>query len=162
MINAVTVRELLSYNPETGVFTWNQSVSTQVNRGDVAGHVESNRYRRIQISGVRYLAHRLAWLVSHGEFPPDEIDHINGVRDDNRLSNIRLATKTQNQRNKALGRQNKLGVFGVRWKANGFEAFIKLAGKNVYLGRYGNIFDAACARKTAEIEHGFDANHGAR
>jgi hypothetical protein len=89
------VHELLSYEPRFGYFFW------KINRGsskagDVAGSVCPDGYRLIKVDGKSYKAHRLAWLMTHGEWPAEQIDHINGVRTDNRIVNLREASKKQN------------------------------------------------------------------
>lgn len=122
MLEQTSFREMLSYDPETGVFVWTKSPNSYKN-GDVAGSLDSYGYRRISIFGRFYKAHRLAWFYVHGAWPI-EIDHINGIRDDNRLSNLRPADRfinTQNQRRRCT---NKSGFIGVsysekskKWKA---------------------------------------------
>jgi hypothetical protein len=89
---------LLKYNPDTGVITW-ATTSRHVNAGDVAGYVCPRGYRYISVGGKKQSAHRLAWFLSYGVWPEDQVDHINGDKTDNRLVNLRSATKAQNNRN---------------------------------------------------------------
>lgn len=162
-MDAATLRELLDYDQKTGAFTWRLRTGPNAPQGDRAGCVNGRGNVRIKIRGRFYLAHRLAWLHTHGEWPPHEIDHINGVRSDNRLVNLRLATRSQNQRNIALRRDNKSGVKGVTWhkEAHKWQAQIQVKGRNMYLGRFERLEDAADAYKRAAINlHGDFANLG--
>ncbi|MCK9994454.1 MAG: hypothetical protein Dbin4_02974, partial [Alphaproteobacteria bacterium] len=93
------LKELLHYDPDTGVFTRRVQTSSNARVGDVAGCLHPEGYRHIQIDGKRYAAHRLAWLYMTGEWPTNQLDHLNGVRDDNRWGNLREATHGQNQQN---------------------------------------------------------------
>jgi hypothetical protein len=94
-LTAERLREILGYDPETGLFT--RLVRTgRIRAGEVAGTAHSRGYRSIVIDGRVYLSHRLAWLYVHGEWPPEQIDHINRNRADNRLVNLRAAKQSQN------------------------------------------------------------------
>ena len=87
------LRQLLNYDPDMGAFTWRQGRGP-VRAGGVAGCLTRKGYRRIQIDGQNYMAHRLAWLYMYGSWPPEQIDHINEIKSDNRLDNLRLANQT--------------------------------------------------------------------
>lgn len=114
MLTAERVREVLEYDPETGLFTYLVRVSKCIHVGDVAGSMnKSCGYRMIQIDGVRRTAHRLVWLWMTGEWPADEVDHINHDRTDNRWSNLRAASRVQNRVNTPRSRSNKSGLKGV-------------------------------------------------
>ena len=89
------LKELLSYNPDTGNFTWLVSRG-KAKKNDIAGHLEHTGYISIRIHGKAYLAHRLAWFYVFGGFPDSDLDHVNGVRTDNSMNNLRIATKPQN------------------------------------------------------------------
>lgn len=108
------LKELLSYNPETGIFTRLSARSGQ-DKGSVAGGLNDQGYVKISIDNKIYRAHRLAWLYMTGEWPEDQIDHINNIRSDNRFSNIRQATHSENNRNTGLSISNKSGSKGVSW-----------------------------------------------
>src|SRR5690349_20811660 len=113
------VRQVLSYDAITGQFTWRVSKGLRVRAGGNAGFVAQGAntgYVIIGIDGRQYRAHRLAWFYVTGEWPPDEIDHINGNRADNRWANLRPATVAENQRNRAKSKRNTSGYKGVYWK----------------------------------------------
>ncbi len=149
MISRERVCKLLDYDPATGVFKWGSSRSC-LKGGSVAGTFDVFGYRLIQVDRKIYRAHRLAWLMLYGEFPAEEIDHINGDRDDNRSSNLRSATRGQNTKNRRLDRDSKSGFKGVRKHANKWQARITADKKVHYLGLFASpqlahaaYFDAA-------------------
>ncbi|WP_320728213.1 HNH endonuclease [Enterobacter ludwigii] len=130
--------ELLSYSPVTGRFTWIKS-GPGVTVGKVAGNSSGNKgYVRIKIDGHLYLAHRLAWLYVYGSWPKEEIDHVNLIRDDNRISNLREASRAQNSRNKHLRKDNSSGDKGVYWHkgSHKWQVSSGLNGNLFYLGLY--------------------------
>ena len=99
-LTAERLRELLHYNPETGVFTRRLCPNKPYLIGEIAGGTNARGYRMIRVENGRYSAHRLAWLYIHGKWPKDLIDHVNGVVDDNRINNLREATNHENQQNR--------------------------------------------------------------
>lgn len=137
-LTADRVRELLQYNPETGVFTWKAASSNRVHVGDEAGSFDKDGYRAIRLDGRLHFSHRLAWLWAHGVHPSKELDHINRVRSDNRLSNLREATRSENVQNRLMQRNNTSGFSGVSWSkdAKRWCAKIKLNRKNMHLGYF--------------------------
>lgn len=153
--------ETLDYNPETGEFTWKNPSSYQMHPGDKAGTLNASGYILICINGIRYKAHRLAWFYHYGEWPSDEapqIDHINGNKADNRISNLRCATRVKNSRNHKGRSTNTSGCTGVSFKkSNGkWQAVIGDGhGKYKLLGYFLNYEDAVNARKQAEKEYGY-------
>jgi hypothetical protein len=150
-ITAERLRELLHYDPATGLLTWLVNPSPRVRIGDVAGRVRSDGYRIVRADGQRYLAHRLAWLHVHGEWPPHHIDHINGDPSDNRFANLRPATGSQNQANARKPRTNTSGYMGVRWHtaARKWEARIRLSGRQSSLGCFDCPAEAHAAYMAA-------------
>lgn len=157
-LSAEDVRKVLRYSSETGEFTWLIRPTYSMRSGDHAGAVDSrNGYSRIRINGKLYLAHRLAWLYVNGEWPTDEIDHIDLNRGNNRISNLREATKSENMRNKRAHRNSKSGVKGVHWhkQHRKYAATIHRDGKSKHIGLFASLKDAAAAYETAAIkEHG--------
>jgi HNH endonuclease len=156
-LTADRLRQLLSYDPETGIFRWRVQPNSRVPVGAVAGCVESSGYRRIRIDGRLYLAHRLAWLYVHGECPAGEIDHINGVKDDNRIVNLRPATDAQNRWNIDRHKNNKSGFKGVardsRRLARPWKAGITVNGRRIRLGQFRTAEEASAAYEAAAREH---------
>lgn len=149
------LRELLDYNPETGVFKC-RCRRGRLEAGDVAGAVNDRGYRIICCDGEFHRAHRLAWFLSHGRWPDGDIDHINGIRDDNRLANLREATRRQNNGNMRCPRHNTSGVKGVWWHKRGkkWAAGITLPGRrNKHLGLFHSKEEAAAAYLKAAEEH---------
>lgn len=141
------LKDLLHYNPDTGVFTWNKSIS-RIKKGDIAGSININAdgYKRIRIEIKRkkHQAHRLAWFYMYGRWPINQIDHIDGNPLNNRILNIRECSNSENQQNRSLNKNNNSGYFGVTFhKPTGkFQSQIRKNGKNKYLGRFDNPEEA--------------------
>lgn len=150
-LTAEELRRLLDYDAETGVFTWLISPRNSIPTGSKAGNHGANGYVRISVDGRLYLAHRLAWLHVHGEWPPHEIDHVNGDKSDNRIANLRRATRSQNCANKRSRRDNVSGVKGVQWfeRNQKWGARICIDGQTQFLGLFDRLEDAAAAYKNA-------------
>lgn len=164
---------LLSYNPDTGLFTWKMrdrlwfKSDHEFGRwntryaGRPALTAKIDGYPMGPILKKPYKAHRVAFCMSYGYWP-EYVDHINGVRDDNRISNLRSATKIENGRNQKKSTKNTSGVTGVYWweKGGTWRAQIGIAGEKVYLGSFETKVEAIAARKSAEILHNFSRRHG--
>jgi len=138
LLELATLRELLDYSPETGLFFWLRSNSNASPVGSLAGRsANSDGYRHIVINKRFYKAHRLAWFYVHGTWP-QQIDHINGDRADNRLCNLRSVTPQQNTHNQRRPHHNnRSGFLGVSKRTNGqFQAEIRVSGKKRYLGSF--------------------------
>ncbi len=166
MITQEYLKCILNYSPETGGFTWLKSKTNRALPGSSAGCLDSKGYRVIGINGKLHKAHRLAFLWMTGEIPIDHIDHENHIRSDNTWTNIKLTTPLSNQRNRKLPTNNKTGIIGVRSNNKGrkkpYRANIVVKGETINLGTYFSLFEAACARKSAEVKYGFHKNHGMR
>lgn len=136
------LRELLHYDPNTGVFRWLRSPTFSVRAGSVAGATNYAGYIRICIGRRHMFAHRLAWAMSYGDFPAPgmQIDHINHNRADNRLSNLRVVTPAQNRHNvRGARRDSGTGLIGVIASKGGrFRACIKRGGVRRYLGTFAS------------------------
>lgn len=119
-------------------------------------------YRVGSVRKVLYLAHRVAWAMSTGEWPKDEIDHINGIREDNRLENLRSVTPSENRRNQGRPKDNTSGVMGVGWHSqkSKWRAFITVDRRMQHLGLFDRFEMAVAVRKEAEKLLGYHANHG--
>jgi hypothetical protein len=152
---AERVRQLLDYDPSTGMFRWRVKPSKRIGIGAVAGSLSSDGHRRIEINRVRYQAHHLAWLLTYGEWPTSVIDHANGDPDDNRIGNLRAATNAQNMQNCRRFSTNSSGFKGVtfchqtrRWRAH-----IVVDGRYLHLGWFSSPEEAHAAYVAAAIEH---------
>lgn len=155
MLTAFKLNKRLYYNPDTGNFRW-------LNTGLIAGWSDKNGYRRIQISGKRYAAHRLAFLYVTGKFPNGQIDHINHDRSDNRFKNLRDVTPSENQRNRTLSKNNTSGYSGIYWheRDNAWRVVLYINNKNTYIGQRKLLHDAVKVLEKALIKHNFHPNHG--
>lgn len=144
-----TLKKHLHYDPETGVFTRLIANSPNSKVGDVAGWLTKLGYIDLRIDGVMYKAHRLAWFYVHGELPDGDMDHVNLVRSDNRIANLRPASRTQNQINREKSSKNKSGFKGVSWKpaAGRWVAQASYEGKKYHLGLFDTPEEASEAYK---------------
>lgn len=115
LITLERLKELLRYDESTGIFTWKMSTSNRAPVGSVAGGLSSNGYLYIKLDGVSYSAHRLAWFYVRGVWPEDKTDHRDLDRRNNRISNLRPATSSENTCNSKLRSTNKSGLKGVCW-----------------------------------------------
>lgn len=163
ILTQTRLKELLDYDPDTGVFRW-RIHKPPIILGKEAGNKSTIGYMRINVDVKSYYSHRLAWLYMYGHLPENEIDHINHNRSDNRIANLREVTHSQNHRNQSLQKSNTSGVVGVCWvRSKGkWLAQITAKGKHMYLGIFESFGDAVAARKKAEIIHRFHKNHGDR
>lgn len=174
------VKELLDYDPETGLLTWkertskwfdngskssehNQKVWNSREAGNLAFETYNGQgYKKGYILSKPYKAHRIIWLWWYGEWPKGNIDHINQIRDDNRIENLRVVTQIENCKNQVKRKNNTSGVTGVyfdkackKWIA---QVFVNR--NKIHLGVFVNFEDAVKARKEADIKYGFHKNHG--
>jgi hypothetical protein len=139
-LTAERLRELLSYDPETGLFTWKVRRNGFVKAGSTAGTVGTGGYVYIRLDNRPFMAHRLAWFFSFGEWPAQHIDHINGVPSDNRLSNIRPCSRHENMQNTAKYKNNTTGLSGAYLdkKRGCFTSVITHQGKQTFLGTFAS------------------------
>ena len=151
MLTQKDVQDLLSYDSESGIFQWKKKrrgISTSKQLGTCNGF----GYLRITVLGKSYYAHRLAWFYVHGEWPI-QIDHINGIKGDNRISNLRACSDLQNMQNKIKSQSNsKSKVLGVSWhkKAKKWQAHICIYKERKYLGLFSSIGEANKAYQNEE------------
>ncbi len=130
------LKEVLTYDPDTGIFIWKINRAANKTLGKIAG-TRMKRDLSITVDGMAYKAHRLAWLYSHGEWPDIFIDHINGNAFDNRLINLRQADPAINSQNRRkAGRRSKTGLLGISPSKGKFRAHIQVDGKTRSLGTY--------------------------
>jgi len=162
------LRNIMRYDPDTGKLFWRErsdrprqwnsrwagKEAFTANRGD--------GYRCGRINGKTFFAHRVIWAIVHGHWPEQDIDHINGIRNDNRLSNLRSVSRSENMKNKMRPPSNTSGFIGVTWnkKTGKWQAQIQVDGRSKTLGNFSDKSDAVKARRKAEKDLGFHINHG--
>lgn len=145
---------MLHYCPETGAFTWKVTASNRRKAGERAGCLcKDTGYNIIGLNGRVQKASRLAWLYVYGEWPVDMIDHINGIRNDDRIENLRCATHAQNLRNRGKQRNNSSGFKGVYRHKNAWRARINVDGRTVSLGLFPNPEEAHQAYAQASVRY---------
>ena len=167
-------KELIKYEPNTGSLFWlprneNYVHHTRVNSWNTRNAnrkittIDSKGYLQINVLGKMYRGHRVAWFLHYGEWP-NLIDHINGVRDDNRIHNLRSVNKHENGLNRGLNSKNTSGVFGVYLNKSKslWCAQMKFKGHTYHLGSSKDFFEAVCLRKSEERKLGFSLTHGLR
>ena len=154
-ITADYVREVFLYNPDTGELTWKRPTGPRVREGDRAGHANTGGHLQIKLHGRNLLVHRLIWLYVYGVWPVNQVDHINRNRTDNRIVNLREATKQQNSMNMGKFCTNTSGHNGVHpHKGSGkWQAQITFNYKVIYLGLFESIEEAVAARKAGELRY---------
>ena len=138
------IKHYFSYNPETGIFIRKIATAQSSKVGEVAGGKDDKGYIRIRINGSKYRAHTLAWIYMYGEIP-QQIDHINGIKDDNRICNLRIADNFINSQNKhTKPKSNKTGYFGVHFDSGSkkFRARISHKGQYIHLGLFDDPSEA--------------------
>jgi len=173
------LRQLLRYEPETGNLFWRDRGPEWFADGcEYAGRackgwntyhagkaaltaISRKGYRHGRILYRAYMAHRVAWCIVHGVWP-DQIDHISGIKDDNRIENLRNVSNAENLKNQKIRSTNTSGFIGICWsKGRGkWQAQISVDSCQLHLGFFAHIADAVASRDAAEIEHGYHANHG--
>lgn len=149
------LKSQLNYCADTGVFTWNVT-KNRVSKGDIAGFKTAKGYLSTKIFGKAYRLHRLAWFYVYGKWPNDQIDHVNGIRTDNRISNLRNATPAENAQNRCLATlpnrsSKKLGV-SVNKVSGKYQARMVVNGKYFYFGTFDNEEEASSAYNAKKTE----------
>lgn len=154
---------LIDYCPYTGALTWR---ATRKGRGCKAGAPagtlsvrRDTSYIAVMIHGRKFYGHRIAWELVHGEIPEGMvIDHIDGDGTNNRIDNLRAVTASGNHRNQKMAMNNASGITGVSWHKRAGKFVAHIAG--AHIGLFECLFEACCARKSAEVQAGFHQNHG--
>lgn len=149
MIEVDTLRELLAYSPDTGILSWRIGQG-HVMAGSAAGGRDSYGYLRVKVRGKFYKAHRIAWAITHGAWPVGKIDHRDGIRDNNRIANLRDVSNTTNMQNLKRAHIDNLSgsaVPGVCWRKRDeiFAARAKIGGVDIHIGHFATLAEAELA-----------------
>ena len=136
------IKEYLKYDKDTGKLTWIQRPSRRIKIGDEAGSLSHYGYVEIGFNGTLIKAHRIAWFLHYNEDPKDQIDHINGIREDNKIDNLRVVSNRKNSQNNKRNRNGKLvGAYRRKGKSR-WESSVYIDGKYNYLGVYSTEQEA--------------------
>lgn len=159
------LKNLICYDPSFGKFTWLINRRGYAKIGDIAGSYNFGGYIVIKIYGCQYQASQLAWFYMTGEWPEDEIDHEDGITDNNKWNNLRKAAHIQNAKNRKLNINNTTGFKGVHKRGNKYRSKINFNGIQISLGTFDTMEDAKSAYdKAADFYYGQfirkDACHG--
>lgn len=158
------LKNVIHYDPSTGIVDRHIRKYLRTDRKIPFGSITNTfgkSYIRLQLFGRLYMAHRIIWFYVHGVWPK-YIDHIDGNGMNNKLCNLREVDIQENLKNKRIYTKNTTGVSGVVYleKTNNYKVDIVINKQKIYLGRHASIFEAACAKKSAENKYGFHENHG--
>lgn len=152
MLTQERLKQVLDYDPCTGVFTWKKARNLRTPAGSVAG--TGVRYKTISIDSRQYLAHRLAWFYVYGYWPDEQVDHKNRNKHDNRIDNLRLATNMHNAWNRPAPANSTTGIKGVYWHKRGYwYAKITVGYRQIHLGQFKTKEQAAAARDEASRKY---------
>ena len=160
------IAKVLKYDALSGTLIWISNLHSKraIPNSRAGSLVKSTGYRNISLFGRTYLEHQLIWFICNGVWPSGQIDHINQIRDDNRIVNLRDVSKADNARNRSRNPNSKLGEHGIWFnqRTNKYVAEITLNGKKVYQKSFDDIDEAIEARKAKSLELGFHENHGSK
>jgi hypothetical protein len=147
MLTVERLRQVLDYDPDTGIFKWKVATAHRTLVGEEAGSINKNGYRMICVDAFRYRSHRLAWLYVHGSWPSEFVDHRNGNKLDNRIENLREADKRQNAQNSRRPSNNTSGFKGVTYDRarDKWIAQIKTSSGHRSIGRFETAEEAGAA-----------------
>lgn len=161
LLSASDVRSALDYSPAHGTFTWICRPTNRIPAGSPAGCVDRRKgYVHIGIKRMKFSAHRLAWLYMTGEWPTQEIDHINGVRSDNRFGNLREVSTAVNGRNRELRKDNKTKLPGISWCSSEHKWRVQISTTNGRIRRrFDDLNDAIAMRDRLYLQNGYTVRH---
>lgn len=158
------LKEIIKYDPNTGIFTWVGATGRRCRVGEMAGTIKTTEKNRIIIciNKKLYKAHRLAYFYMTGKWPEHEIDHIDHNMSNNKWDNLRPVSRSQNFRNLPKPKTNSSGITGVHFnkRTNRWVSYVGIYNKRIHLGTFGTIEEAISMRLTALDYYGFHYNHG--
>lgn len=156
------IKIAIDYDPDTGLLKWKDANWSGKKQGWFCGTLSGGGYLKVMINGNRYAVHRIAWAVTHGYWPENDIDHIDGERTNNKIENLREATRSMNCRNAKKPKNNTSGFIGVGFcnRQKLWFAKIRVDGVLMNLGYFRSIEGAIQSRKNANAKYGFHKNHG--
>lgn len=157
-VTAERLRQVLDYNPATGEFRWKTKLGPVDRIGEIAGTISNRGRRHIAIDRTVFAAHRLAWLYVYGAWPSGQLDHRNLNKLDDRIENLRPATRQQNSANRPVLRNNRLGVKGVSItprvrRPQRYRARIRVDNRLIHLGYFSTPEQASEAYRLAAVKH---------
>ena len=157
------LKELLYYNPDTGIFSWKISPAYHIKIGAIAG-TRCSGYIRIRVDKKNYKAHRLAFLYMDGKWPQGQVDHGDHIRHNNKWGNLCSGTHQENQKNASMRKDNTSGITGVHWCKRDKRWTAKIRNNTILnnLGSFTDKFEAICARMSANNKYGYHKNHGVK
>lgn len=167
MVDITAAKELLAYDPESGLFTWKVGRGGGVKPGTTAGSLDSKGYVQIKVNGRLVLAHRLAWAFTRGDWPAGHLDHIDRNPKNNAIANLRQCSHAENHQNVGLRVDSSSGVTGVSFikKSSKWLAYVCVNQKRHRLGQFDTFDEAVRARIAAKAKlhqfHPFQAVEGA-
>jgi hypothetical protein len=147
-----TAQELFNYDPETGNLYWKRPTGARSVPGSIVGTLNFHGYYTVGIFGKKYKVHRIIWLYVYGYTPEHELDHINRIKTDNRISNLREVSHQCNLRNAKQHKSNTSGVTGINFdrRTSSWGSWITIDSKSRFLGRYSDYTEAVCIRLAVE------------
>jgi len=162
------LRKRLRYDPHTGELGWRyfpqayQGWNKRCAGKPALSTINCHGYRHGSLNGHHLMAHRVVWAVAYGHWPSGDVDHINGDRSDNRLTNLRDVSRSKNLKNSKRYKSNKSGCSGVHWneKDKRWRATVYVDGSRIWLGSFVTKSEAISARQKAESAAGYHPNHG--
>ena len=160
------IAKVLKYDALSGTLIWISNLHSKraIPNSRAGSLVKSTGYRNISLFGRTYLEHQLIWFICNGVWPSGQIDHINQIRDDNRIVNLRDVSKADNARNRSRNPNSKLGEHGIWYnmRTRKYVAEITLNGKKVYQKSFDDVEQAITERRAKSLELGFHTNHGSQ
>jgi hypothetical protein len=134
----MNISEYLHYNQETGNIIWIKKSSDRVQIGNIAGCIKLDGYVYIKFNNKTYKAHRLSWFLYYGKWPTNHIDHINGIKTDNRINNLRDVTRSENLLNQKRHREKTCKYYYFHKKTNKWQVQKRIEGKKTHLGCFNS------------------------